>query len=146
MKDEIKYRAYQFKPSYKRPEGMYLVESLHFYDSDGGGEAFLIQDGKAESSEFFNDIALMQKYGEFWEGDVVEGIIEMGTAGRRYGDKPMRFEVVKDTYGIKLKEVGRPRYFDPSHIVEKKVLGNVYENPELLEVKVEDKKPSNFLS
>lgn len=131
---EIKFRAWQEEPSLHRKTGMYNVESIYFYPEHGGGEVFLSEGGEeAKSSDFLEDVVLMQKVdNEMWEGDVVEGLIMMGTAGMPFGEKPLRFEVVWDGHAFKLKEDGRARYFDISYIHDKKILGNIYENPDLL--------------
>ena len=137
---EIKFRAWQAHNSLTRKAGMYPVESIHFYEGRGGGEAFLGNDG---TSEFFEDIKLMQYTGL---KDTYEHNPEDRTEAHE-GD------IIRFSYGIPGVQVIAPIDFvdgafyaitkghNPAKILvseleenigEWEVIGNIYENPELL--------------
>lgn len=138
---EIKFRAWQKGSSLHRKRGMYFVDHLVFHDQGGGGEAFLHLPGEeSQSSEYFDDIYLMQYTGHedfdgnpIYEGDIwqpyhhnwknpsedkplgvpfVIAYEEMSNCGHCCDDTGIGFNFHGKEYG--------------------KVIGNIYENPELL--------------
>jgi uncharacterized phage protein (TIGR01671 family) len=132
---EIKFRAWQFHPSLHRPVGMYPVTSLVFYDDNGGGEAFLLSGGDGiESSEYFEDIELMQYTGlkdkngkEIYEGDILKYFSINDTFG------PDRYLVEWQAPSFGLKRLLYERHDYPTFIAHDFVIiGNIYQNPELL--------------
>lgn len=131
---EIKFRAWQPHKSLHRDIGMYQVTGIEFYKEHGGGEVWLSNDGgQADSSEFFEDIKLMQYVEEgIYVGDLVEALVVYGMHGAQFGGKRLRFEVVDDRDGFKFKRVGRLQFFTPTMIKERKIIGNIYEHRHLL--------------
>lgn len=125
---EIKFRAWQPHNSLHRQPGMYRVDTLVFYECEGGGEAFLVKKKgeQAVSSEYLRDINLMQftnqsdRRGiEIWEGDIVQwiptGIIRPIVWSKKKGQWRWGTFPLSEAQSVKLK-----------------VIGNIYETPELL--------------
>lgn len=137
---ELKFRAWQPHGSLHREPGMYLVESLHFEpDQEGHGEAFLKPDEGtlAQSSEYFDDIMLMQYTGqddkngrEVYDQDVCRYVDESGT--------PQVGIVEWQGYRWALEAIGGDEEgnqdieLHPDYMDEVEVIGNIYQNPELL--------------
>jgi len=140
MNREIKFRAWQPHHSLYREPGMYDVTGVEFYKEHGGGEAWLSNDGiQADTSEFFEDIALMQYTGlkdnngvEIYEGDIITCVggydWPEGNDGCECPHKVI-FEEGQWRVGCINGCGGFPLYeFDINEVI-----GNIYENPELLE-------------
>lgn len=149
---EIKFRAYQPHNSLHREPGIYEVDDLVFYgkETGGGGEAFLhVPDQESQSSEYFSDIRLMQYTGlkdkngkEIYEGDIVS-ILYTDWPSQPESDTRTFDEYIESIshigrivfnpyYGWRVEDVGGIAHGEHGHI---KVVGNIHENPELLEKK-----------
>jgi len=139
---------------------MYLVESIEFYDDNGGGEAFLTRQGEgaAKSSEYLDDIHLMQYTGfrdknnvEIYEGDIVTVGHEPYTSEDDNGNEITAYESTHrsriwwdEDSGAFLVAGGDHGFFggefDTTAIgwaiydgeYELEVIGNIHENPDLL--------------
>lgn len=119
---------------------MYHVNGIEFYPANGGGEAFLALPGHvAASSEFLADIDMMQATGffdargnEVYEGDVL--LAKSWCGGRKFTtpDGPAKLEIIYTDGSFKAKRVGRLQQFALSFLDEPEIIGNIYENPELL--------------
>lgn len=142
---DIKFRAYQPHNSLHRKPGMYLVDDIVFYNDgvEKMGEVFLHSPGKtSESSEYIGDIHLMQYTGqkdrenhEIYEGDILEYI---------YRPKDLRIKedgqpdiITKERRVVEWVENGQFTGFNIStrSSNNRLVIGNIYENKELLDTK-----------
>lgn len=137
---EVKFRAWQPHHSLHREPGMYTVADLVFYGSneDGGGEAFFFVGDElatSTSSEYFKDIKLMQytclkdKNGK----DIYANCDILETDGHR--DTIELGWSVNDEYGF-IWSSSKNIVIKQDFIDERyEIIGNIYENPELLETK-----------
>lgn len=143
---EIKFRAWS-----KTKRKMACVSALYFdiFDTDKLNLALLVFDGHISECSthtiiFMQYTGLLDKNGEeIYEGDIVRGIVE--TISNKY---PMCGEVFYDHSGFKLKTIqeksaeqeernGDVNYFDfidddGDIFSDMEIIGNIYENPELL--------------
>jgi uncharacterized phage protein (TIGR01671 family) len=137
MKKEIKFRAWQPHMSLSRKAGMYEVESIHFYEGVEDSEVFF--GAGATTSEYISDIVLMQftglkdkAGGPIHEGDVIRA--KSWFYGRKFQNPSGTTLLVMEwqTDGFKAKRIGRLQSFQFSLLDLPEVVGNIYENPELL--------------
>lgn len=139
MSREIKFRAYQPHSSLHRRPGMYLVDDLAWYEMDAEGhtgEAFLTRKlGTARSSEYIEDIHLMQYTGlkdkngvEIYEGDIVVNDEGVDTYVVEWNKRWACFEFTGLTY----RDIHCNRLETEGSQYNAEVIGNIYENPELL--------------
>lgn len=139
---EIKFRAWQPHASLHRQPGMYLVDDMVWHNATDEqpekGEVFLTRKvGTSRSSEFFEDVQIMQYTGlkdkngvEIYEGDILA-----------YRDGEYSYDAIVSWDN----EVGRyymvgisPEdnfHFDDVEDTCHSIIGNIYENPDLLEAK-----------
>ena len=133
---EIKFRIWQNDKAVKRmilPKDMVEYVELCFIPRADNTmrAAFLVDDGKVAPQRFF----LMQFTGlhdnigvQIWEGDIVRGYFT--------GNYPAVIECDAPNGGYNIRELdedGEYQDIDSNTIIE--VIGNIYENPELLGVK-----------
>lgn len=127
----LKFRAWD-----KKNKTMHEVELIDFIDNIG---YLSIEDGRGDWYSFEVDTILMQSTGlkdkngvEIFEGDIVKKT--NGSIGYVvYLQQEAGFVVVlkKSDYRLGHRNTGEPYKEATNH----KIIGNVYENPELLEVK-----------
>ncbi|THG30698.1 YopX family protein [Naasia lichenicola] len=138
-----KFRAWQPHASLHLKPGMYLVDDMVWYlEQDGrtlGGEVFLTRHlGTSRSSEFFEDVEIMQFTGlidkngvEIYEGDIIDSDHNFGGP---FGATVHRGTIVYEhaRYLIKTGIVGNDltTLYRANWKIE--VIGNIHENPELL--------------
>jgi len=127
----LKFRAWD-----KKNKTMHEVELIDFIDNIG---YLSIEDGRGDWYSFEVDTILMQSTGlkdkngvEIFEGDIVKKT--NGSIGYVvYLHQEAGFVVVlkKSDYRLGHRNTGEPYKEATNH----EIIGNVYENPELLEVK-----------
>ncbi len=130
---EIKFRAWQPFRSLHRKPGMYEVSDIAFYPANGGGEAFLALHGEeSKSSEYLEDIHLMQYTGlkdkngvEIYEGDLLSSD---HTTNARNAPQIVAYSMLP-VHGDYQESYG---YTFDYRAEELEIVGNIYENPELL--------------
>ena len=140
MKDRFKFRAW-FKPKYREPIMLYQVEQT--YDFMRGEPENVPKDCFGDVLADDNYIVmqctgLKDKSGKLiYEGDIVKNFhVSSSMQGRVfigyvvYDDTRCRFHIQED------KHCGYITFSDTDDIFE--VIGNIYENPELLEVQNAD--------
>lgn len=128
---KLKFRAWD-----KKNKTMHEVELIDFIDNIG---YLSIEDGRGDWYSFEVDTILMQSTGlkdkngvEIFEGDIVKKT--NGSIGYVvYLQQEAGFVVVlkKSDYRLGHRNTGEPYKEATNH----EIIGNVYENPELLEVK-----------
>lgn len=131
-----KFRAWD-----KLDKEMYLAEQINFYrgefESIGDGITFLRE---ADEVELMQSTSLFDKNGqEIFEGDIIDttdyegGLSSVGNPFVKVERDKYGFVVIGDFPGspITLKEFEHGRKFAG---VEVTIAGNIYENPDLLEV------------
>lgn len=135
---EIKFRAWQPHASLHRQPGMYLVDDMVWHNATDEqpekGEVFLTRKiGTSRSSEFFEDVQIMQytgltdKYGK----DIYEGDIISIPRGRTVSNRCV-IEWDGSGWYVKPSDMRRTLWTVHNRV---KVIGNIYENTELLEAK-----------
>jgi len=127
---EIKFRAWLYWVKKMYPVTILELHSYSLKTKDMNIEI--------ETEDSYDEIGieteyLMQYTGlkdkngkEIYEGDIVRAWIDMGPAG----EQPMTHAVVIDPWGCSLQEW---TYKESGYLPE--VIGNIYENPELLKEK-----------
>lgn len=135
---EIKFRAWQPHASYHRQPGMYLVDDMVWHkvtdEQPNAGEVFLTsQVGTSRSSEFFEDVVIMQYTGlkdkngvEIYEGDIVRH-------NQHWSDKRTQSVVEWIDSCAQFDPFGSSDWALGIKYDEVEVIGNIYENPDLLE-------------
>lgn len=115
---EIKFRAWD-----KERSEMYEVDALHFHrqlievDSETDHQTTSI-----EPYELMQYTGLKDKNGtEIYDGDIIRGLHDFGPGGFSVIAAPVKYHVI---HGYQL------HYF---LLEQTEVIGNIYENPELLE-------------
>jgi len=140
---EIKFRAWQKAPSLRRPIGMYKVTDIVWYDKTPDGYTGEVFFKSYTSSEYLEDVDLMQFTGlldkngkEIYEGDIVKTTYHtnklsyIGTINWvNYGFGVKRFDT---TNGNNIQVIGASPLPQSTRI---EVIGNIYENPELLKLR-----------
>lgn len=143
---KLRYTPIEFRAWDKKNKRM--IEPDNIVKIDFENEEIVIKEDNKYTALKFDDIVLMQYAGvkdayhqKIYEGDIVEylkrqrGIVKY-TVGSYYIDGVMKI-TRKD--GVLLKRNSLSNFWSD----EIKVVGNIYENPELLEGGAEDKVQSN---
>lgn len=143
MSRKIKFRAYQKTSSLNHKPNLYEVTGLDFYEGDYGGGEVCLRNKKGEQwTEYIKDVVLEQFTGlldrngkEIYEGDIITETIDDGSNKiiqiyEVYWDEDMLNFGIRGTKGFNYNLHDELWQTNAS----REVIGNIHENPELLDI------------